>query len=38
MARMLLESKVLSGGLENRYISNFSQESKDVLKPLFEII
>lgn len=38
MARMLLESKVLSGGLENRFISSFSQETKDTLKPLFEII
>lgn len=37
MARMLLESKVLSGGIENRFLSTFDQETKDKLKPVLQI-
>jgi len=29
MERMLMESKLLSGGIENRYINLFSQEIRD---------
>jgi hypothetical protein len=31
MARMLMESKVLSGGIENRFLNKFDQETKDKL-------
>jgi len=34
---MLMESKVLSGGIENRFLSTFAQETKDKLKPILEI-
>jgi hypothetical protein len=37
MARLLLESKVLSGGIEDRFISTFAKETKDLLKPILEI-
>ncbi len=37
MARLLLESKVLSGGIEDRFISTFAKETKDLLKPVLEI-
>jgi len=29
---MLMESKVLSGGIENRFISTFDQDTKEKLK------
>jgi len=35
---MLMESKVLSGGIEGRYLSTFAQETKDKLKIILEII
>lgn len=38
MVRVLLESKVLSGGVENRYISSFQSETKEKLDPLFNIL
>jgi hypothetical protein len=38
MTRMLLESKVLSGGIENRFISTFSADTKEMLTPLFTMI
>lgn len=37
MARMLMESKVLSGGIENRFLSQFDQDTKDKLQSIFEI-
>jgi hypothetical protein len=32
MARMLLDSKVLSGGIEQRHLHTFAQETKDKMK------
>jgi hypothetical protein len=37
MTRLLMESKILSGGIENRFLSTFAQETKDKLKPVLEI-
>mgnify|MGYP006950269135 CR=1 FL=1 len=37
MARLLMESKILSGGIETRFLSTFAQETKDKLKPVLEI-
>jgi len=38
MTRNLLESKVLSGGIENRFIATFSADTKEMLTPLFTMI
>lgn len=32
-----MESKVLSGGIENRFLSQFDQDTKDKLQSIFEI-
>ena len=37
IVRILLDSKVLSGGIENRYVSSFSSEVKQKIKPLLQI-
>lgn len=34
MTRLLMESKILSGGIEVRFLSTFAQETKDKLKPI----
>jgi hypothetical protein len=36
MTRVLMDSKVLSGGIENRFISTFGNETKEILKPVLE--
>lgn len=38
MIRMLMESKVLSGGIEGRFLSTFAQDTKDKLKIILDII
>lgn len=37
MERLILDSKLLSGGIENRYLNRFDQTARDQLKSVLEV-
>ena len=37
MERMLMDSKLLSGGLENRFVSTFSPETKQKISEILQL-